>query len=164
MFIHATNGCFAVTLLAVNIYFLSTPLRAEESGKWRGLGVLVTTEDHSVQVADQKDHAMMLGHEDGVVFNDGGGSFLDKARYEVVYGGDTAGAFYGYKTFTAADGSRAFARFEVTEAAPPVLKGTWEFTDGTGAHKGITGSGVFTYTNVAEGVAYDVLEGEYKVP
>jgi hypothetical protein len=164
MFIRAVNGSCSLALLAVHICFLSTPLKAEESGKWRGLGVLVTTEDHSVQVADQEGHAMVLGHEDGLIFNDGGGSFLDKARYEVVYGGDTAGAFRGYKTFTAADGSRVFANFEVTEAAPPVLKGTWEFTDGTGAHKGITGSGVFTYTSVAEGVAYDVLEGEYKIP
>jgi len=158
----ATTGYFAFTLLTASICF--TPLRAEESGKWRGLGVLVTTQYHSTEVADQEGHAMMLGHDDGVVFNDGEGSFLDKARYEVVYGGDTAGAFHGYKTFTAADGSQVFAKFEVTEDAPPVLKGTWEFTGGTGTHKGITGNGVFTYTSVAEGVAYDVLEGEYKVP
>ena len=69
-----------------------------------------------------------------------------------------------YKTFTAADGSQVFARFQGTDAAPPVFKGTWEFIGGTGANQGITGSGEYVYTSVADGVGWDILEGVYKIP
>ena len=159
----AHNGCFALTLLAASVCF--TSLQAEEAGKWRGLAVFVTTDSKTAEIADQEGHAIFLGHDDGVVFNDNGGAFLDKARYEVVFVADTAGMVDGgYKTFTAADGSQVFARFQSTEAAPPVFKGTWEFIGGTGAYQGITGSGEYVYTSVADGVGWDTLEGEYKVP
>ena len=159
----ATTGCFTFTLLAASLCF--TPLQAEESGKWRGLAVLVTTDAKTAEIADQEGHSIFLGHDDGVVFNDNGGSFLDKARYEVVFIADTAGMVDGgYKTFTASDGSQVFARFKGTETAPPVFKGTWEFLGGSGAYKGITGSGGYVYTSVADGVGWDVLEGEYKIP
>jgi hypothetical protein len=159
----ATAGCFALTLLATSVCF--TPLQAEESGRWRGLAVLVTTDSKTAEIADQEGHSIFLGHDDGVVFNDDGGSFLDKARYEVVFVADTAGMVDGgYKTFTAADGSQVFARFRSTNAAPPEFEGTWEFIGGTGAYQGITGSGEYVYTSVADGVGWDILEGEYKIP
>ena len=158
----ATSGCFALTLLVAGAY--SPPLQAGESGKWRGQAVLVTKYEHVAKVADQEDHLLILGEDDGVVLNADGGSFLDKARYQVVYVGDTAETFHGYKTFTTADESQVFARFETTEMTPTGPKGTWEFIRGTGPYEGITGQGVFTITRVGEGVVLDLLEGEYKIP
>lgn len=99
------------------------------------------------------------------MFNDAGSGLLDKARYQVIYMSDSGGMVSGgYKTFTMADGSRVYAKFADTEANPPVYKGTWEFTGGSGRYAGIKGKGVWTYTSVADGVAWDVFEGDYEMP
>jgi hypothetical protein len=70
----------------------------------------------------------------------------------------------GYKTFTVDDGSQVFARYKLTNPAPPVLKGEWEFIGGTGKYKGITGRGNYTVQIVSDTVLWDVLEGDYKLP
>ena len=107
---------------------------------------------------------MFFGHDDGVVFNDEGGSFLDIARYEVVFVADTAGMVGGgYKTFTASDG-QVFAKFTINKLTDTGGSGSWEFINGTGKYEGITGRGDFTSTNVSPTVYWDLLEGEYKIP
>ena len=95
------------------------------------------------------------------MFNDAGDPFLDRARYQVHWVLDTEGMVAGgYKTFTTSDQDKVFARYAITEMGD-ALKGTWEFTGGTGNFEGIKGSGQFTYTTIAEGVGYDVLQGKY---
>lgn len=151
--------------LAFGLLVLSATAWAGESGKWRGLGVLVDTTVDTVSVADQENHLLMLGQSDGVVFNDTGDAFLHNARYQVGWMYDTAGMVSGgYKTFTLDEQSKVFGKYEVTEATGAVLKGTWEFTGGTGKFEGITGQGNFTYTGIADGVGWDVLEGSYEIP
>ena len=49
-----------------------------------------------------------------------------------------------------------------TEAAPPGVHGHLGAVPG--AYQGITGSGEYVYTSVADGVGWDILEGEYKIP
>lgn len=151
--------------LTIVLGSLGAPAWAGEKGQWRGLAVLVDTSVKAVKVADQKDHSVSVTESDGLIFNNAGGSFLDKARYQVVHLSDSGGMIRGgYKTFTMADGSQVFARYETTEAAPPVFKGKWVFIGGTGKYQGITGQGTFTYHWVAGPVAWDVLEGEYQLP
>jgi hypothetical protein len=153
-----------VGLFIAALTFSSTTW-AEEKGKWRGLGVLVETASKAVEIADQEGHSVFMLEYDGVIFNDNAESFLDKARYQVAHLGDTGGMVGGgYKTFTMGDGSQVFAKYEGTEAAPPVFKGKWQFIGGTGKYNGITGEGVYTFTAVSDTAAWDVLEGDYVIP
>lgn len=157
----------ATFLLALSLAVIpfGSLVYAEEGGTWRGLAVLVATSGKTVSVTDQKDHTIFLQEYDGLVFNDNGETFLDKARYQVVNLTDSGGmADGGYKTFTADDGSQVYARYRLTNAAPPVLKGEWEFLGGTGKYKGITGRGNYTVQIVSDTVLWDVLEGDYKLP
>lgn len=106
----------------------------------------------------------MLGEDSGLVFNDDGKAFLDKAEYRVQWMVDTAGMVGGgYKTFTTADG-QVFAKFSITEFTDTGVSGSWEFTGGTNTYKGITGQGSFSVTNVSETVYWDMLEGKYQIP
>ena len=145
--------------------FASTSASAEEVGKWRGRAVLVITAYKEVKVADKADHAVSMSEFDGLVFSEGEKPFLDKARYQVVDLTDTSGLVSGgYKTFTAEDGSQVFAEYKVTGGASPSYTGTWSFVTGTGKYKGITGSGTFNINFTSDTTAWDVLEGDYKIP
>lgn len=157
-----TAAVLAMCLAAIS---LSAPVHAEEEGVWRGLAVLVATSGKTVNVADEGDHRLFLQEYDGLVFNDNGGAFWDKARYQVVNLTDTGGmADGGYKTFTEGDGSQVFARYRLVNPAPPMLKGEWEFIGGTGKYKGISGRGNYTVQVVSDTVLWDLLEGDYKLP
>lgn len=158
------RAAFLCSLCLATLPFVSSAY-AEEAGTWRGLAVLVATSGKAVNVSDQENHSLFLQEYDGLVFNDNDGSFLDKARYQVVNLTDTGGMIDGgYKTFTVDDGSQVFARYKLTNPAPPVLKGEWEFIGGTGKYKGITGRGNYTVQIVSDTVLWDVLEGDYKLP
>jgi hypothetical protein len=148
---------------------LASSAWAAKKGKWRAHAAVVAVSSKTVTIADQKDHYVYLGEWDGVLFTDGDGKFLENARYQFVDVIDSAGVVVtggdgGYKTFTAADGSQVFARFQGTEAAPPVYKGKWEFIGGTGKYNGIKGQGTYVYHSVTDTTAWDVLEGEYELP
>jgi hypothetical protein len=143
---------------------VAAPVLGAEKGTWRGLAGMYDTAAESGEVVGDEGHAIMWGTMDGVVFNDNGGAFLDKARYQVVWHADTAEVGICYKTFTASDGSRAIARCQDTEANHPVYKGTWEFIKGTGRFEGITGKGTYELTYIGEKTSWDVLEGNYEIP
>jgi len=148
------------------IALATTPVGAEQSGKWRGRAVLVVTLEKSAEVGDKKDHSLWFTQYDGLVFTEVGGDFLANARYQVTdltdAGGDLASG--GYKTFTISDGSKVFARYQLKERNPPVFKGEWKFLSGTGRYQGITGSGTYEVHSVGDTVLWDILEGEYKLP
>ncbi|WP_188261383.1 hypothetical protein [Azospirillum tabaci] len=143
----------------------SSPTWAEQGGPWRGRAVLVVTSEKSVPVADKEKHTVSVTEYDGAVFTEVGGAFLANARYQVTDLTDTSGMVSGgYKTFTDADGSKVFARYALKQMALPVLKGEWEFLDGTGKYKGISGRGRYEVHVVSNTVLWDLLEGEYKLP
>jgi hypothetical protein len=128
----------------------SVPAAAEESGHWHGLSVLVATDQKMAKVEDRANHMVYVTEFDGAVYN--------AALVDV---GVTAG---GYKTFTEADGSKVFLKFTVTGGKRPDLRGTFEFTGGTGKYEGITGNGTFHDVFVSDKAAWDELVGEYKIP
>lgn len=163
---HRTDlGRSAGLLLAAVALGFGTAAEAGEKGRFKGHAALVVTKNETIKVKEQPEHVIYQMQEDGVMFNDAGSGLLDKARYQVIYMSDTGGMVSGgYKTFTAADGSRVYAKFADTAANPPVYKGTWEFIGGSGKYAGIRGKGVWTYTSIAEGVAWDVFEGDYELP
>jgi hypothetical protein len=142
----------------------SLPVAAEESGHWHGLSVLVATDKKVAKVEDRADHMIYVTEYDGAVYNGDGKPFLDKARYQVVALVDTAVSRGGYKTFTDADGSKVFAKYAVTEVKMPDVRGTFEFTGGTGKYEGITGNGTFHDVFVSDKAAWDELVGDYKIP
>jgi hypothetical protein len=138
---------------------------AEESGHWKGRGVLVVTNTLVAKVADSSDHQVSLTETDGVIFDEGGQSFLRNARYQVVGLNDSGGMVSeGYKTFTADDGSQAFAKYKVLGGSQPTFNGEWTFVGGTQKYKGISGNGKFTITWVSDTTAWDLLEGDYMIP
>lgn len=151
--------------VALSVTALTASALAEESGHWKGKAVLVVTSQPMIKVADQTDHQLMLTELDGVVFNEDGKPFLENARYQVGDLNDTAGMVSGgYKTFTAEDGSKVFAQYKVTGGAWPKFNGEWTFVSGTEKYKGISGKGTFQINWVSDTTAWDVLEGEYKLP
>ena len=153
---------FAIVTLMLGA---NLPAAAEDSGHWHGLSVLVATDKKVAKVDDRADHTLYLTEYDGAVYNGDGKPFLDKARYQVVALVDTAVTPRGgYKTFTEADGSKVFAKYTVTEAKMPDVRGTFEFTGGTGKYEGITGNGTFHDVFVSDKAAWDELVGEYKIP
>ena len=140
------------------------PAAAEDSGHWHGLSVLVATDKKVVKLEDQPNHMVYITEYDGAVYNGDGKPFLDKARYQVVAFVDTAVTRGGYKFFTDADGSKVFAKYAVTEGKLPDVRGTFEFTGGTGKYEGITGNGTFHDVFVSDKAAWDELVGDYKIP
>jgi hypothetical protein len=154
-----------VVLSAMLVAASTAPASAEESGHWKGKGVLVVTSQQTVKVGDQSDHQLMLREFDGILFNEGDKPFLENARYQVVDLNDSGGMVSGgYKTFTADDGSQVFAQYKVTGGAPPTFNGEWTFVGGTQKYKGITGNGTFQITWIGDTAAWDLLEGDYKLP
>ncbi len=137
---------------------------AEESGQWHGKGILVIIASSAMEVEGLANHRVSITEFDGAVFNGDGKPFLDKARYHVVSLSDPGVTRGGYKTFTESDGSKVIAKYTVTEVKLPEVKGTFEFTNGTGKYQGITGSGTFRFVYVSEKAAWDELSGEYRIP
>ena len=165
---YARRSALAVSVALLAGTFISSAW-AGEKGKWRAHAAVAAVSSKTVNIADQKDHYVYLGEWDGVVFTDGGGTFLHNARYQFVDMIDSAGAVInsgdgGYKTFTATDGSVVYARYWSTEATPPVFKGKFEFIGGTGKYKGIKGEGTYIYHSVSDTSAWDTLEGSYELP
>ena len=150
------------TATALAISALCSPLSAAETNKWFGKGVLVEVGGgKTVATEDQLDHKLMILDCDGAVVNADGKPFLDKARYQIVGIVDTAVGGHGYKTFTEADGAQVFAKYTVTELKLPDIKGTFEFTRGTGKYEGIKGGGNFHVMVLSDKTQYDELHGEY---
>src|SRR3954452_9728356 len=78
--------CLPVVLMAA---FVTSPVQAEQSGRWRGKAVLVTTSSTEAKVGDTADHALEVGVQDGMVFTEEGGDFLANARYQLAFIYDT---------------------------------------------------------------------------
>ncbi len=151
---------YGATALAIAAF--SSPMAVAETNKWFGRGVLVEVGGgKTVTTEDQPDHKLMILDCDGAVANAEGKAFLDKARYQIVGIVDTAVGGHGYKTFTEADGAQVFAKYTVTEVKLPDIKGTFEFTRGTGKYAGITGGGNFHVTVLSDKTQFDELHGEY---
>jgi hypothetical protein len=102
-----------------------------------------------------------------MIFNESGETFLDKARYQVVFKGEAikgSAKDEGYKTFTMPDGSQVFAKF-VGEDSGNRFGGTWTLIGGTGKYQGVKGQGKWDLTAMADSpVSWDILEGEYELP
>ncbi len=117
-----------------------------------------------LEVGDEEGYRVGISDWVGVTFNEAGGGFLDKAQYvakSASGGNKQARSYSGYKIFTLQDGSKAFARYEATH--PDGLEGTFQFMSGTGKLAGLRGGGTWRMSQVAPGLFWDRLEGEYEV-
>lgn len=153
-------SCAALLCLGCTLVAAPAAL-AGQKGKFRGTAVLVNVEFQQTKALEgHPGGAQMMGEMDGLIFNDHQQSFLDKARYRVIWKGDAAGASC-FKTFTMPDG-KVFARCE-GKPATGGHEGTVWLMGGTGPYSGIKGKGLFKLTNVADRVMWDVLEWEYEI-
>jgi len=155
----------AVAALAIGV---SMPTLAADKGKFSGHAVLVSTKFTEVKALE--GHPMksaMAGELDGLIFNSGGGTamdkLLDKAHYHVAWVGDGGGGGYCMKTFTTKDGHKLFARCE-SKATATGSAGTVILVGGTGPFNGIKGKGKFNYVGVTSQVAWDDLEWDWETP
>lgn len=140
------------------------PAVAQETGQWRGRGVLVVVDKLSMKVEDRANHTVAATEFDGAVFTDEGKPFLDKARHQVFAVNDAGILRAGYNTFTDSDGAKVFAKYTVTESKPPEHHGTVEFTGGTGKYEGITGGGTFRVVYISDRVGWSEFSAEYTIP
>jgi hypothetical protein len=159
-----SSWIFGCVVLALAVPAAAVPAAAQESGQWFGRAVLVTLSSKSVKLEHRANHTVSVTEYDGAVFNADGKPFLDKARYQVVDLTDAGASSGGYKTFTETDGSKVFAKYLLKDAKPPVFRGTFQFTGGTGKYTGITGSGEYHVVVVSDTALWDELRGEYKIP
>jgi hypothetical protein len=150
-----------LTSLAL-LAFSSISAFAGESGKITGHAVITVHPVATLDVADSPDHHIYISTYEGTVASDG---LLNNARYEVAEVFDTAGLIRGgYKTFTLQDGSKIFAKYEVTEPGETAAKGRFEILSGTQKCQGITGKGNFEGKWTSETTFEDTLTGEYSIP
>jgi hypothetical protein len=155
------SGAVLALILALGV---GIGAKAAETNKWHGSGVIVIIDSKAINLEGRANHKVSIANLDGAIYNAAGNSFLDKARYQVAVMQDGGVSGGGYKTFTEADGSKVFAQFMATEDKPPHVRGTFEFTGGTGKYEGISGKGVFHVVFLSETAAVDDLVGEYTVP
>ncbi|HET9865689.1 MAG TPA: hypothetical protein VFQ06_00245 [Nitrospira sp.] len=132
---------------------------ASAQEKLSGQATLNVTETMTITVGDSPNHQMFYTRMEGTLKAEGP---LNNARYEVVEFFDTALANNGgYKTFTLEDGSKIFARYEVTEPGS-TPKGTIKLTGGTEKYAGISGTGSFQGKfNESFTVLEDTIEVQY---
>jgi hypothetical protein len=140
------------------------PAVAEEGGQWRGKGVLVVVDKLSMKVEDRANHTVAATEFDGLVFNEEGKPFLDKARYQIVAMNDAGVLRAGYNIFTDSEGAKVFAKYTVTESKPPEHNGTFELTGGTGKYEGITGTGTFRIVYINDRVGWNEFSADYAIP
>jgi len=143
------------------------PALAAEKGKFKGKAVLKSVSATSVKTADgHPGAALMVGEDDGVIFNENGSEFLDNARYQVTWSANGAGKVTGcYKTFTAANGDKVYAEcFGAFNADGKGAVGTVKLVGGTGKYQGIRGDGTFKVAVVSPGLVWDILEWSYETP
>jgi hypothetical protein len=141
---------------------------AGERGKFQGHAVLESTKFTEYKTMD--GHPMksaMAGEVDGLIFNSGGTTsmdrMLDRAHYHVVCVGDGGGGGYCMKTFTVKEGHKLFARCE-SKATPTGAVGTVVLLGGTGPFTGIKGKGKFNFVGVTDRVFWDDMEWEWETP
>jgi len=145
--------------------------RASLYYSWHAVG-------HSIALADGT--ALNSGSAWGVLINRDGKGFLHEAptscsaAVKVVAG---AAAETGYCGSTDADGDRAFMRWACSYDAKGWCIGEFDWTDGTGKYKGITGKNKIRYKGFGfrpgeatpDGIpfaveGYSVWDVEYRIP
>jgi hypothetical protein len=57
---------------------------AEEGGQWHGKAVLVNTQIMTSSVGDDQDHALMMGDDRGLIFNEDGESFSTRPNITCI--------------------------------------------------------------------------------
>jgi len=161
------NQTFAISglCLALSIAGLSPAQAwAGERGHFRGVAVLNNTKFTEYKTPEGHPYkAAWSGEQEGLVFNDNKGEFLDKAHYIVQFVGD-AGTVSGYclKTFSMKN-DRVFARCD-WKGTDSGSGGTVTILGGTGRYAGIKGKGTFKFTPVSPVVNWDLLEIDYEIP
>lgn len=161
------KGISVLVAIAIVLGVIATQTWAGEKGRFRGRAVLYATKYDEIKVPGTSGDVVYHGEQDGVIFNETGGTFLANARYQVVFKGEVskgAAMAEGYKTFTMSDGSQVFAKWQGRKVADKRWNGTWTLIGGTGRYQGVRGQGTFDFTDVADKVGWDILEGEYEVP
>jgi hypothetical protein len=145
-----------VILAILTALLIASPAFAE---KVTANGMLTNTQAVTFTVGDKPGHQIYLTKMEGMVQSAG---VLNNARYEITDLSDTAGQSGGYKTFTLPDGSKIFAKYEVTEPGDKP-KGKITFTGGTGKYEGITGTGTYSakFTDQTYTSLRDTLELDY---
>ena len=149
-------------------------LVSASSAQTKASGTLQCTKPdpaHSVEIADHPNHAFVLSKLQCTWSKpmDIGGS-LSKEGVSTesgeMNGNKSTGA--GVHWGTTASGDKYFVRYQSSavykDGVLVTLGGTWKYTGGTGALKGLTGKGTYKGTGNADGSSMAEVEGDYTLP
>ena len=135
-----------------------------QSGTWK---IIVTG------ASFKEGHTHMNGESMGVLVNDAGAAFLNKASSRCLWALHAVDLVKENETwftvYTDPDGDKAFMRTVGGGRLLEAAKGTFTFVGGTGKYTGLSGSGEVYWSPVpaaAEGTYQGItkLKGHYKLP
>ncbi len=161
-------GLFVSILL---IFFMLTPLIAQEKKKISGKMTVAATKQEMVDIGDTKGHTVGFSIFEGTNFSTGAQKFMDGAHATNVAFGDFvmgSGPHQTYVTITQNDNA-AIARCEGKSKATPspdgtmmvTFEGTFTYVGGKGAFENIQGKGTYKGKYLAKNIYTAEWEGEY---
>lgn len=125
----------------------------------------------SIEVADHPGHAFLLSKLQctwSKPMDIGGSPSKEGVSTEIgeMNGNKSTGS--GVHWGTTASGDKYFVRYQGSatykDGAMVTIGGTWKYTGGTGALKGLTGKGTYKGTGNADGTSMAEVEGDWSLP
>jgi hypothetical protein len=126
---------------------------------------------HVVEVGDKPGHSLVvskLACTWSKPMDIGGSPSKEGASTETGEMNGNKSTGNGVHWGTTVSGDKYFVKYwgsaTYKDGALVTLGGTWKYTGGTGALKGITGKGTYKGTGAADGTSTTEVEGEYSLP
>ena len=157
--------------IVLGLLFLPSVMPAQTRGKISASSVCGRSEVHqTVVIDDEKQHSISLDKrpctwEKSIeIAGTLGNTYMSYGVDDVQ---NNASHDQGYAVGALSNGDKYFLRYDGTsrmsEGVPVYLKGTWEFTGGTGSLQRLTGNGTYqAQPNAAGGMVFKI-EGEYRI-
>lgn len=126
---------------------------------------------HAVEVGDKPGHAFTVSHLTctwSKPMDIGGAQGKDGASTEAAEMNGNKSAGNGVHWGTVSSGDKYFVKYTssatLKDGALVSGGGTWKYTGGTGALKGLTGGGTYKVTGAADGSSTAEIEGAWSLP
>lgn len=126
---------------------------------------------HMVEIGDRPNHFFVVSKLQctwSKPMDIGGSQSKDGASTESAEMNGSKSTGNGVHWGTTSSGDKYFVKYSGSatykDGALVTLGGTWKYTGGTGALKGIQGKGTYKGTGAADGTSTTEVEGEYSLP
>jgi len=153
------------------IFFVLTPLIAQEKTKVSGRMTLAATKQEMADIGDTKDHTVAFSIFEGTNFNTGARKFMDGAHVTNISFNDLVMGSGPHQTYVniAKEDNAAIAKCEGKSKTTPspdgtmivTFEGTFSWVGGKGAFENIQGNGTYKGQYIAKNIYTAEWEGEY---